>query len=684
MIELDDDAEIVDMTPFATPERNRRRNKKSKASGPAEYDVFPVDEDDKPLISTHYSSKQASSVQQPIQKYINFTKDIRDLYGYQETGLLHYYTSESKHWKRFVEDCIDIKEIWVQYYELLEMCKIKIDIKMQTEECQLLDAVAEGTGNINFAFYDFKMKDIFPSARLDHTLRPAVHSTHQDISKSVEPFIIICYQQDIQAVSDVIKQKRSTKYCLLVIDEDVDGVDSGVCVLPETFNSKCVVERCDTSAYNIEAAIEKLLTRWIYTIITTKVVAFVYLSLDEKDDQKQLDEKQFLLQSRTEVCERSKNDSKAFLNNESVRKFLNELIEESRALYDRADLPEGDTPPFPPAPKKISHQAREDLNKIQGLLAYGERFGTLNIFLSNDSETETTVEEAVQHVLQKWDINKVVFRYGSTFIEPYMKPGDKVFEEPFGSLACFAREASGHVYALFSKHVAEFNTNKLFIDGEDVGKLLPTDKHTLDIAAAQIHESYEKKCRFMFQTEQGQEKKSTLYDCSKDSNSLSGKRVHLHGAMTSPGLGKVSIEKLYVLDGNYEGVLFEDRKSGTNQPFCVRGDSGAMVLTYCSKDDELKVIGMIIGEQVKNHIKTCARPMYPDGKAEACLVTHKSYVGFKMTDGLKELEERHRICLSLCCDHELDVDSGISIPLKSAASTTDNSPVQSHKAFSTM
>ncbi|XP_052821268.1 uncharacterized protein LOC128246836 isoform X3 [Mya arenaria] len=631
-VEVNIDIPLVDRTPDATPEKDRSRNQQSKASGSAEYGVCPVYEDDQPLISTHHSSKQASSVQQPIQEYIytkNFldrlekqetsfgmkhikanssshkdtpdviiddenkdglpnskqfkpsietvAKDINicsmtyidedsqnvqfeclqrkgarhndastypvkamlseERYEYAETGLLHYYTSESKHWNRFVDDCIDIKEIWVQYYELLEMCKIKIDIKMQTEECQLLDAAAEGTGNINFAFYDFKMRDVFPSALLNHTLRPAVHSTHQDISKSVEPFIIICYQQDIQAVSDVIKRKRSTKYCLLVIDEDVDGVDSGVCVLPETNNSKCVVERCDTSAYNIEAAIEKLLTRWIYTILTMKVVAFVYLSLDGKDDQKQLDEKQFHLQRRTEVCERSKNDSKPFLNNESVRQFLSELIEESRALYDRADLPEGDTPPFPPASKKISHQ-----------------------------------------------------------------------------------------------------------------------------------------------TEQGHEKTSTLYDCSKDSNSLSGKRVHLHGAMTSPGLGKVSIENLYVLGDNYVGVFFEDRKSstGTKQPFCVCGDSGAMVMTYCRKNDELKVIGMIIGEQVKNKIKTCARPMFPDGKPEACLVTHKSYVGFKMTDGLKELEERHRIRLSLCCDHELEVDSGISNPSNSAASTTNNSP------FSTM
>ncbi|XP_052819508.1 uncharacterized protein LOC128245409 isoform X2 [Mya arenaria] len=607
-----------------------------------------------------------------------------------EPVLLHFYTSESKHWNRFVEDCIDIKEIWIQCYELLEMCKIKIDIKMQTDELQLFDAVAEDTGKINFAFYDFKMKDIFESRRLNRTLRPAVTSTHQEISNSVEPFIIVCYQQDIPAVSNVLKQKRSTKYCVLVIDEgkDVDGVDRDIGVLSETFNSTCVIERCDTSENNIAAAIEKLLTRWVYTILTTKIKDLINLSSDGKDDQKQLDETMFLLQikERTEVRDRSQNDTKPFLDNESVRQFLSELIEESRALYDRADLPEGDTPPFPPAPKKISHQAREDLNKIQGLLAYGERFGTLNIFLSNDLETVTKVEEAVHHVLQKWDINKVVFRYGSTFIKPYMKPGDKVFEVGCGSLACFARETGGRVYALLSKHVAEGNKDTLFMDGEDVGKLLPTDKHTIDIAAALIHESFEKKCHFMFQTEQGQEKASTLYDCNNDSNSLSGKRVHLHGAMTSPGFGKVSIENLYVLNENYVGVLFEDRKSGkgSNQPFCVGGDSGSMVLAYCSKDDELKVIGMIIGEQLKNHIKICVRPIYPDEKAEACLVTNKSYVGFKITDGLKELEEHHRIRLSLCCDHVLGVDSGISTPFNSDSSSTDNSPVLLHKPSSCM
>jgi hypothetical protein len=150
----------------------------------------------------------------------------------------------------------------------------------------------------------------------------------------------------------------------------------------------------------------------------------------------------------------------------------------------------------------------------------------------------------------------------------------------------------------------------------------------LDISATEILARDVSRCDTKFKSEEGI--RTTGKDCIYDETHLSSRRVHLWGAVSTPGLGIITMPEIRHRDRNEDNVylIVENRENSTTV-MGREGDSGAMV---CADDDYgsgVEVISMLIGEDTKN-----------PGK----------YATLRIDKGLEQLEKQTKSSFRLCKD----------------------------------
>jgi hypothetical protein len=208
----------------------------------------------------------------------------------------------------------------------------------------------------------------------------------------------------------------------------------------------------------------------------------------------------------------------------------------------------------------------------------------------------------------------------------------------YGSLGGFAKKNSHDMCALISRHVAiqspdrkvSLISGKGSIQSSIIPETVPFDstEPLLDISATEILASDVSKCDTKFMTEEGV--RATGKDCMYDETQLSSRRVHLWGAVSTPGLGIITMPEIRHRDRNEDNayVIVENRANSTTV-MGKKGDSGAMV---CADDDygpEVEIISMLFGED-SDH----------PGK----------YATLRIDKGLEQLEKQTKCSFRLCKD----------------------------------
>lgn len=267
------------------------------------------------------------------------------------------------------------------------------------------------------------------------------------------------------------------------------------------------------------------------------------------------------------------------------------------------------------------------------------------------------------------DIKKVLKKHGikkcsvvSSFINEYgCASGSKAEVKPTGNDSFkYYGTLGGYVYvddkeklaALISRHVAKTSCDgRVDISNEACsvhGQIMPevyteecsrreaaavTRSNTVhDAVLAYIDEEDKDNCNFNYITEN----REPVPGIQCQLQSLKRLPVHIAGAKTPLGLGKVAISKCdevqQALAREDSYVYVEDRKRSQGldpKPFCKEGDSGSMVCTHDpdTNGERVQLISIVMGEVF----------------GEAGL-----YCTVKLKDTLEQIEKETGRTLSLC------------------------------------
>ncbi|XP_045200160.2 uncharacterized protein LOC123554229 isoform X2 [Mercenaria mercenaria] len=364
----------------------------------------------------------------------------------------------------------------------------------------------------------------------------------------------------------------------------------------------------------------------------------------------------FVSSSIKHITDNGKN--KFVENKPKFQRLLGEMI----GMYKRSKIPDDLKPPLGDIQKEtVLNDLYTISSSIQG---YSYRFHTrLQIFVSKDSIDRLKpeiVQTLEKHGIKQGDFDIVppidaVSHYNKIHSGARVE-GDTIC----GSLAGFVsmhRKQSEDLCAIASKHVldgqrsVELTNDELRITADVIPETAPGDQQMVyDIAAAQIRTEDKIDCEGRFRNESGQFMKGKM--CSYDDDELSCQNVHIYGASTPLGQGIISMtqynqrieneesnpnrerevneqmnlntesedrEESNINNGhedhNKTYIVVEDREGG--EPFCAKGDSGAMV---CADDED------------GNYVQLISTVMGESGE--------RSYTTLRLTKAIAKLEEQ--------------------------------------------
>lgn len=160
---------------------------------------------------------------------------------------------------------------------------------------------------------------------------------------------------------------------------------------------------------------------------------------------------------------------------------------------------------------------------------------------------------------------------------------------------------------------------------------------TLDIALAKVLKACRKNCVVEFKDEDGISLPSEVFKF-KDISPLFGLPVHIWGATSSPGLGKIVIPVLYMKEMEEKFMKIESRDSydvsSSAVEFAKEGDSGAVVCANTPDGETLTVLAMLMGSAHNNE---------DTGTTEK-----QQYVCFRLINGLEQLQKEQMANVELC------------------------------------
>jgi hypothetical protein len=205
-----------------------------------------------------------------------------------------------------------------------------------------------------------------------------------------------------------------------------------------------------------------------------------------------------------------------------------------------------------------------------------------------------------------------------------------------GTLGGFVKTKEGNQqYCLLSKHVTEgFNDVYYVENGNEIifGVMKPeTNNHCeggLDISAAVLNEQVGEEST-KFKDIRGQPLMGRLHGYNvneEDDICRSGQSVHIHGAVSKPGVGEITMP--IVLSGLTSPLIQIEDIAIHSEHFAEKGDSGAVVCVEDPGRRQVHALGMVIGES------SSAR-------------SRRTYLALPLSKGIKQIEEKTESQLEL-------------------------------------
>lgn len=279
------------------------------------------------------------------------------------------------------------------------------------------------------------------------------------------------------------------------------------------------------------------------------------------------------------------------------------------------------------------------------MIGCGEVFDVVEISINDEikiDHTNTNTIRMVKDVLKKNKVTDFILCYMSKNMKHFANSGAEVGDKFTGTLGAFVEaeqdtssssisqhEPKSNWFALISNHLARFQPgNRLLYEGNLIADILdPSLVKGADIAAAQIHKDYRKMCKQVFKTQGGKEVPCLLLSNFEDLKTSSGENVHIWGAKSKPGIGKIISCKYELSIDNARGyhIIISDRH--TDSRFSQPGDSGSVICKTSKDGKTLYAIGMLVGELISH---------YTDQG-----VNERRYSAFEFQFGLERLTEAY-------------------------------------------
>ncbi|XP_053390980.1 uncharacterized protein LOC128553818 [Mercenaria mercenaria] len=342
-------------------------------------------------------------------------------------------------------------------------------------------------------------------------------------------------------------------------------------------------------------------------------------------------------------------DEKTLEQFNQQRDAVEDLYEEMVASISRSHLEEYDLTRL-----QDSRQSRYDSKEIsqelfqreKSVKGCGFRLKSFHVDIEElpTKEEHNDRERRIRDFLCARNINNVKFNFVSPKLAKYSYVGAKVGFKcgsimQTGTLGCFAKHSrcnKSDLCALFSKHVAQGCSEKILIRDEDqqfttFGTLL-SDTFVdggHDIAAAKVNSNHLSSCDMGFKNDEGEKAPGELYNIG-DTTNLQGHPIHLWGAKSKPGIGKITVQHYHFAQDTDTFIEVQDGCIALGKADAVlaeRGDSGAIVCMNESNGEKVKIISMLIGS-------TNETVSQEDPKVK------RKYLTLPLSSGLQTLENR--------------------------------------------
>ncbi|KAH3711399.1 uncharacterized protein LOC127858959 [Dreissena polymorpha] len=331
----------------------------------------------------------------------------------------------------------------------------------------------------------------------------------------------------------------------------------------------------------------------------------------------------------------------------TMRPRLLDAVSEICTMYKRSEIPESERPQIQRREKNVNEEVANELTmKIPQIIGVGYRLDTLVVTVDasvmNDEKTMNKIKSDTRKVFDARNIKEESINFifstrdMSRFASADVKTGGFIRAVGRGTLGGFVWKGnpphkncclisanhvlqdqnSSDVY-LISSYATETKIATTLLPRMDVEYLKP-----LDIAAAKLHIQPTEEPSLLDST--GQKANSKVYDYQNQDQVelLNGLRVHLWGAKTRLGKGKITMPLYYrSATANIQPLIgLEDLDSDeasdgdttdeageSSRVLAAEGDSGSLVCADTPKGIYIDAIGMLIGKQHESDAKTPSR-----------------------------------------------------------------------------
>lgn len=301
-----------------------------------------------------------------------------------------------------------------------------------------------------------------------------------------------------------------------------------------------------------------------------------------------------------------------------------------------------------------------EILSIPNVMGCGEVFGVLEIAINKEiKHDESRIAENVRLLCEKNSLHEFYIRFTSNKIIHYTYCGAEIGSGSTGTLGAFAEAKEidnskeqfvpyypgdkvcikkTKLLALISNHLAiNQPQNKLYYDGNHIADIFdPFVMNGADIAAAEVLDQYRKSCRQVFTTQDGVEASCLLLENLSDLQT--GEIVHIWGAKSKPGLGKIISSKYYFgncvdVDTSGHFIIITDKSN--EQRFAQSGDSGSIICVTSKDGTTVFAIGMLMGAFVNFKCN--------DETKFSSKIRKTRYCALELQYGISRLKEAYRL-----------------------------------------
>lgn len=313
------------------------------------------------------------------------------------------------------------------------------------------------------------------------------------------------------------------------------------------------------------------------------------------------------------------------------------------------------------------------------MIGCGEVFGVLEIAVNKEIKHDgSRIAENVQMLCEKNSLHEFYVRVTSKKINFYTNCGAEIGKARTSTLGAFAKakeidnlegqfvpDNPGEIHikktkllALISNHFAKYQPEKkLYCDGNHIADILnPLVVDGADIAAAEVLDQYREICRQVFKTQGGMEAPCLLLGNLGDLQT--GEIVHIWGAKSKPGLGKIISSKYYLgkcveMDTSGHFIIITDKSNELR--FAQPGDSGSIICVTSKDGTTVFAVGMLMGEfedcKSKNENKLNSDESSSSSDDNNSTLKNKDnskirktrYCAFELQYGISRLKEAYRL-----------------------------------------